>query len=98
MLYEDIMTPIEMLNNIDRLPVLSSSIYDPHLLESFVIYPNNTPEYNEYLEDLIKHKYSFLSPISDTVLISPEITDLSSDPISACQFHVIKVMTRKHNI
>lgn len=94
MLYEGIMTPIEILDNIDRLPVQISSIYEPHLEESMVIYPNNTPEYNTYLNTWIENKFSLYTFLRDIPISEmPEIADLPSDPISACQFHLIKVIT-----
>ena len=92
MIYNDIMTPIEMLNNSDRLPVPASSIYEPKLITSMIIHSNSTPEYREFLDNMIEETF-LLSNQSSEILDSSvlQISESLSDPLSVCQFHVIEV-------
>ena len=93
-LYNDIMAPIEILHNYNRLPVKASHIYEPNLIYSFVVYPNNTPEYQEYLNDQIEKSYDSVRFYMDNPEYNTnhaQIQEFLSDPISACQFHVIEV-------
>jgi len=99
MVYKDIMTPIEMLSNFDRLPVQTSSIYEPYLEFSFIVYSNNTPEYSDYIESRINFQYENINQMkgfstSDRL----KIVELASDPIPVCQFHKIEVFLNYVNI
>ena len=92
MIYKDIMTPIEMLSHFDRLPVKISSIYEPNLLSSMIAYSNNTPEYETLLNFQIDSIYDQSELIEDVPASGRiQLSDLASDPIPACQFHVIEV-------
>ena len=93
MVYNDIMTPIEMLNNHNRLPVtLDSSVYEPNLEASMTLNSSSAPEYQQEVEENMKLKMSHYWS-SDDILDSqiPQIEELVSDPISACQFYTIEV-------
>ena len=92
MVYEDIMTPIEMLSNSNRLPALTSPIYEPNLVASRILYTHEVSEYSEWvnnvnqdnLNDLFIREYSI-------DLKEPEHKELLSEPLEVCQFHVIEV-------
>jgi len=92
MLYEDIMTPIEMLSNSGRLPVPKSPSYEPNLLYSIILHSKDTPEYLALVEKEVKRMYKIFNWFEDieTSLI-PQVSELLSDPIPVCQFHVIEV-------
>ena len=91
MVYKDLLTPIEMLRNFDRLPVQNSLYLEPYLKHSLIIFPN--PEYIEDFENWIKpeHHVSYFSAFSTKVEL-PKVVGLASDPISVCQFHVVEVI------
>ena len=91
MIYNTLMNVKEMLSNSNRLPVKNSKIYEPDLLISFIVYGINTPEFEAYLDEkaqLLSYAGAFKEEANIT---KPEILELTSDPISACQFHVIEV-------
>ena len=96
--YEGIMTPIEMLSNSNRLPTVTSPIYEPNLVASMIMHSNGTPNYTEYLENWINNVYKTSSEIID---IPPfeisQLEDLLTEPIPVCQFHVIEVMLFSEN-
>ena len=93
MIYEGIMTPIEILSNSNRLPVLTSSIYEPGLASSMILYSNNMYNYSESMHYLYltnkNYKYTNESFLE---LKMPKQKDLLSDPIPVCQFHIIEVI------
>ena len=94
MLYNDIMSPIEILHNYNRLPVKESHIYEPNLIFSFVVYSNNTPEYQAYLNEQILRSYEtvkFFKENPEYNTNHTQVQEFLSDPISAWQFHVIEV-------
>ena len=92
MVYEGIMTPIEMFSNSNRLPDLTSPIYEPDLVASMILYSNNTSEYTEYLVSWLYKIYESSLNANDTPLFeAPQFDNLLTDPISVCQFHVIEV-------
>lgn len=86
------MSPIELLSNSNRLPTPLSSIYEPNLIEAIMVLSNNTPEYLEYLNKGMKNRISlssFDTELKDLCLF--QISELTSEPLPVCQFHVIEV-------
>ena len=93
MMYEGIMTPIEILSNSNRLPVINSSIYEPDLASSMIMYSNNMYNYSESIHYFyLTNKQFKYKNESFLELKMPEQKDLLSDPIPVCQFHVIEVI------
>ena len=94
MIYQDIKTPIEMLDNSDRLPVSFSSIYEPKLMISLIVHSNSTSEYSAFLDSNIEQFFSPFNRSSEILDSSVlQISDSMTDPLSVCQFHVIEVIS-----
>ena len=86
------MSPIEMLSHSNRLPVPNSLIYEEKLYMSMIVYPHNVSQFEAYFEyeTLLRIRSSNHDKnIPSSELI--KIIELSSDPLSFCQFHVIGV-------
>ena len=97
MIYKDIMTPIEILDNSNRLPVPVSSIYEPNLMISMIVHSNSTSEYSAFLDKYIEQLFSPFNQSSEILDSSVlQISESMTDPIAACQFHVIEVVLESH--
>ena len=94
MIYEDIMTPIEMLSNSNRLSVTSTpSVYEPNLKTSMMMKSNSIPEYKPLMEDKIFQLLINDLSEDDYLLGNPQIFELLSEPIPVCQFHTVEVIS-----
>ena len=96
MVYKDIMSPIEMLKNYDRLP--ASQIYEPNLVISLIVNSNNSVEYQDQIKDMINIIYKSYSHDGIPESQTPELIESLSDPIPVCQFHTIEVRDISFNI
>jgi len=93
MAYEDIMTPIEMLSNSNRLPTTQNfSLYETNLKTSLLFKSNSYPEDEKFIEEqfLSMYRNDFYPDGINTNDI-PQIYELLSEPIPVCQFHTIEV-------
>ena len=92
MIYNKIMSPIELLSHSYRIPIIHSSIYEPGLIVEIIIPSNKTAEYLENLNKGIKNTISFnpFEPETQDLYLF-QLTQLVSAPLNVCQFHVIEV-------
>ena len=95
MIYKDGQSAVELLSNALRLPVKNSKIYEPSLFTSITREGDSSPEYAEYINDLINllsedHFYNKI-PLENRL----QLVDLATDPIPVWEFHLIDVRNMK---